>query len=154
MSDLTDYGAYLVQHLAERADEAERNGRDAAVLRFVLANGRSYNRLAPAQPARMISNACFENSADFARRPGLIYVEGFALVAVPGLVGFEHAWCVDASGHIHEVTWDRPGLAYFGVPLAFEYVAQRMATASHPEHGLLRTDDGSLLSGVEQHWRA
>jgi hypothetical protein len=101
----------------------------------------------------MAPNACFENSAAFVMRSGMTYVEGYALTEVPSLFAFEHAWCIDSNGEIHELTWDRPALAYFGVGFGTAYVARRFAAASHPEHGILRTDDGSLFSGLEHGWR-
>jgi hypothetical protein len=103
----------------------------------------------------MTPNACFENSASLSRTPGMTYVEGSALVAVPRLLAIHHAWCVDAEGLVHEPTWRTVGLAYFGVPFATDYVARRMAAARHPEHGLLRGDGcGALLDGDEKGWRA
>lgn len=103
----------------------------------------------------MTANACFENAASFSAATGMTYVEGFALSAVPSLHAFDHAWCVDAQGRVHEVTWRECGLAYFGVPFTGRYVARRLATARHPEHGLLRGDGcGPLLDGEEHDWRA
>jgi hypothetical protein len=156
VDDTIDYGAYLVRQLAAQADEAERNGHDAAVLRFLISHGRLYDRLATAQAARMTPNACFENAAAFlSSTTRRTYVEGFALVAVPRPTPFEHAWCVDAEARIYELTWDRPGLAYFGVAFATGYVARRVASARHPEHGLLRGNGcDALLDGDEKDWRA
>ena len=51
----------------------------------------------------MASNAWHENSATFARTSGLTCFEGFALVPDPTL--FDHARCVNADGHVYEVTW-------------------------------------------------
>jgi hypothetical protein len=94
------HGADLIAHLTSRAEEAVQRGHPDLVVRYVLAHGRLFDRLAIEQPPRMSPNACFQNSAAFSRRPGMTYVEGFALVAVPGLFGFHHAWCVDTDCRI------------------------------------------------------
>jgi hypothetical protein len=69
-----------------------------------------------------------------------------------GSLPLEHAWCVDLERRVHEVTWREPGLAYFGVALAPDYVARRMASTRYPENGLLRTE-GELLDGLSEDWR-
>ncbi len=138
-----DYGAQLIRHLASRADEADQCGHPDLVLRYVLAHGRLFDRLAVEQPPRMSPNACFQNSAAFSRTAGMTYVEGFALVAVPKLFGFHHAWCVDAEECIHELTWRTPGLAYFGVTFGDEHVSH-LLSARYPEHGLIRTCEAHL----------
>jgi hypothetical protein len=153
--DDIDYAAYIVRHLTERAATAEREGQNSEVERFVLAHGRTYHRMTAIQPEPMTANSCHENAAVFSRTPGMIYVEGFALVAVPALFAFAHAWCIDADGCVFEVTWREPGLAYFGVAFAPEYVGRRMASPRHPEHGLLRGNGcGALFDGEEKDWRA
>ncbi len=139
-----DYAEQLMRHLTARAEDADQRGHPDLVLRYVLAHGRLFDRLTAEQPPRMARNACHQNSAVFSRRPGMIYVEGFALVAVPSLVAFEHAWCVDTDGRIHEVTWETPGLAYFGVPFDAEHVGH-LLSARYPEHGLVRTCEAHLI---------
>jgi len=138
------HGADLIAHLTSRAEEAVQRGHPDLVVRYVLAHGRLFDRLAIEQPPRMSPNACFQNSAAFSSRPGMTYVEGFALVAVPGLFGFHHAWCVDTAGAIHEVTWGDPGLSYFGVTFGAEHVGH-LLSARYPEHGLIRTCEAHLI---------
>jgi len=155
MADGIDHAAYLTRDLTDRAEAAHREGSSSEVERFVLTRGRPYSRLAASPPELMEPNACFENAMAYAQRTGMTYVEGFALVAVPGLHAYDHAWCADADGSICELTWREPGFAYLGVAFAAEYVARRFARMRHPEHGLLRGDGcGPLLDGEERDWRA
>ena len=150
-----DYAAQLVRLLTERAEVAEREGRSSEVERFVLKHGAAYTRIAPGAVTLMKPNACHQNSTTLSLTAGLTYIEGFALVAVPSLSAFDHAWCLDSAGRVCEPTWHHPGLAYFGVAFASEYVARRMSNADEPEHGLLRGPGcGALLDGDEEGWRA
>jgi hypothetical protein len=63
---------------------------------------------------------CVNCSQYFDRKPSkpgfcttkkLRYVEGFALSVIP----VHHAWCADEDGNAIECTWQKPGLAYFGL---------------------------------------
>ncbi|MCO1575528.1 hypothetical protein M8C13_07120 [Crossiella sp. SN42] len=64
---------------------------------------------------------CFANAADYSRRYGIAYVEGFALMSA-GVV-LSHAWCLDESGIVHDPTWAYDnGLAYAGVAFSEDYV--------------------------------
>lgn len=59
---------------------------------------------------------CFYNASHFAAHNlGWYYVEGVALFEG---VKAHHAWVASSDdGSALEVTWDRPGSSYFGVPL-------------------------------------
>lgn len=54
---------------------------------------------------------CFVNAASYALRHHLRYVEGYATAIIP----VHHAWCADSRDNVYEVTWDKMGLAYFGI---------------------------------------
>ncbi len=74
--------------------------------------------------------ACFANAMNVVMaRDGLRYAEGFALMSVAWL---HHAWVVDGDNHAIEVTWEPPGLRYFGVTLTPTEAAQRI---THPDGG-------------------
>jgi hypothetical protein len=60
---------------------------------------------------RGMPNACFRNAALVAMTQGLRYIEGYTAAIIP----VHHAWCADDEGNVYEVTWDKPGHAYFGV---------------------------------------
>ncbi len=73
------------------------------------------------------SKQCFVNAGDFAlaeadsdddeSRSRFFYCEGYAIAAPDEFVAVEHAWLGTPTGHAVEVTWQRPGAAYFGVGL-------------------------------------
>jgi hypothetical protein len=63
-------------------------------------------------------HACFRNAAMYAIKNKLRYIEGYAGRFIP----VHHAWCADAMGNVHEVTWDGMGIAYFGVEFSPRYV--------------------------------
>lgn len=88
---------------------------------LVLAHGRSWQQVAPLPPGvrRGVAKECFKNALDVAREHDeLVYVEGWAAFALSrGSLPVEHAWLVDAAGHVVEVTWETPGSEYVGVPI-------------------------------------
>jgi hypothetical protein len=69
----------------------------------------------PLLPQEGLQNkACFAN-AFYYGVGRYAYAEGIAIPAGLG-VPMEHAWVVDrATGRAIEITWGRPGVAYFGV---------------------------------------
>ena len=62
---------------------------------------------------KLTPKACFANSQYYSqlKNKNLHYVEGYALSIIP----VHHAWVVDEDDNVIEVTWDTPGLAYFGL---------------------------------------
>lgn len=64
---------------------------------------------------------CFANAIGYAAMPGWKYVEGYALMPLPGkrpTAGEEvvhHAWVVNPQGKSVEVTWPEPGRCYRGI---------------------------------------
>ena len=158
-SEVADHDAYLVAEISKAADDHER--RDPGpktVERFVLEEGRKYARPPQSHKPLMSPNRCFENSMLFADQKGVIYVEGFVLVATPRLWTMDHGWCADSTGNVCEVTLERPAYAYFGVAFAPGYITRRCANERERRHGngsLLRSNGREpLLYGLEQDWRA
>ena len=113
-----DLQAYLVAMV--RGQPVNQTGKHRSVEEFVAANGRGFAPQRDRVPL-MRAKRCFANAFSLALRRGLIYVEGYAMVArrFPWL----HAWCVRADGLVLEPTWG-DGFAYFGVPLDLGYVAR------------------------------
>ena len=65
---------------------------------------------------------CHTNAHELAmEHSGLIYCEGFALFKDGGLRTL-HAWVTDGEGRAFDNTWERPGLAYAGVPFKEMFV--------------------------------
>ncbi|MFD8705879.1 hypothetical protein ACFV1W_25290 [Kitasatospora sp. NPDC059648] len=69
--------------------------------------------------------ACYVDSVLWASESpdGLAYVEG---VTWTGLYPLEHAWCADRDGTVLDPTWERPGLAYLGLPVRADAAARLM----------------------------
>ena len=69
----------------------------------------------------------------------LIYVEGYAIAQDVSLP-LSHAWLMDRDGHAIDPTWETPGAAYFGVPLATAWVESFLCLR-------VRRDDLSIFDG-------
>lgn len=98
---------------------------------FVLREGtwRQVNSTRPGIPRH-----CFANAIGYAAAYRWNYVEGYAMLPLPGTVGrggvriagvggdeiVHHAWVSDASGNAIEVTWPAPGRCYLGVGFSVE----------------------------------
>ncbi|MFI9366117.1 hypothetical protein ACIG5E_34460 [Kitasatospora sp. NPDC053057] len=69
--------------------------------------------------------ACYVESVLWASDSpdGLAYVEG---VTWTGLYALEHAWCGGQDGIVLDPTWDRPGLAYLGLPVRADVASRLM----------------------------
>lgn len=64
---------------------------------------------------------CYKNAFILAEsNSDYTYVEG---LAIPGFIGIplEHAWVVDAKGHVIDTTWE-DGIEYFGIPFELDFV--------------------------------
>lgn len=69
----------------------------------------------------------------------LIYVEGYAL-AHDLNIPLSHAWLMTKDGDAVDPTWETPGAAYFGVPLATAWVESFLRLR-------VRRDDLSIFDG-------
>ena len=121
---------------------------------LVLKEGFAFE-LAPF-PADMVGGLlghCFSNAFNLSmRNPELAYCEGFAVSMIPVL----HAWCVTLDGRVVDPTWtpsnEVEGLAYFGVPLADDYV-RRVALTTKKFGVLDRWEEGfPILSVSKEIW--
>src|ERR1700744_3099784 len=76
---------------------------------FVLRNGQSFTGISlPRRYRKDTPKYCFDNSQRLMRkRKNLRYFEGYATHNDIGFA-FHHAWCVDLSGRIVDVTLEHP----------------------------------------------
>ena len=99
---------------------------------------------------------CFANAAKLAlERSNLTYVEGYAMVNDRLPLPIAHAWCVDKKGRVVDNTWEKPGVAYFGVPFKTSYLAKKLSETG--VYGILSGSVGSsdfLKDGVPSDWIA
>ena len=85
---------------------------------FVLRHGR-WMRPGPWDDGwpEGLPRRCFGNSITQAALRGWKYVEGYALPEA-GRLPVQHAWNLDRSGRLADVTWRNKGVAYLGVEFA------------------------------------
>jgi hypothetical protein len=70
----------------------------------------------PGRIRRGMPRQCFHNSLGLSLRLGYTYVEGYALPDLENLYfPAHHAWNLDRNENLIDSTWDKTGLAYFGV---------------------------------------
>lgn len=148
----------IIQRLRFDADRFESVIGGPGVARFLVNNGRAYDRIANELPKPGIPNGCFYNAMALAMDTALTYVEGVARRQNSPL-DLEHAWCVDTDGRIYDPTWDPPGIAYFGVPFCTEYVKFRFnrqyETRKTVGSLILTGDTGfDLVGGTAEGWEA
>jgi hypothetical protein len=65
--------------------------------------------------------------------PELTYCEGYAKPTID-VDPVEHAWCITADGKVVEPTWDKCGIAYWGISLCFVSVCEIMLEPNRVEH--------------------
>jgi hypothetical protein len=86
---------------------------------------------------------CFRNASNLAFDKKCLYVEGFALARVDGLM-IHHAWVTIDGVHALDPTWaDATVCAYFGIAFRAELVGR--ALNSCRQYGLLDPLDTTLL---------
>src|SRR5262249_14384597 len=69
---------------------------------------------------RGVPRACFSNALALSKRHGYRFVEGYAVPDIADLhFPAHHAWVLDSDGNVIDSTWDKTGLAYFGVEFPF-----------------------------------
>jgi len=73
-------------------------------------------RVKPRKIEQGVPRCCYGNSIMMAIKCDWTYVEGVAMnhLGVP----IHHAWNLLPDGSIMDITWERPGLAYCGVPFS------------------------------------
>ncbi|MBI3675185.1 MAG: hypothetical protein HY243_01025 [Proteobacteria bacterium] len=87
---------------------------------FFLKRGRFFEpQPLPKGIRRGRPKECYFNSLKLALlQDDLTYCEGFVVIPLSKsrMTDVEHGWCVTKSGTVIDVTLEKPGLAYFGVP--------------------------------------
>lgn len=89
---------------------------------------------------------CYKNAALLAMdEENYTYVEGYAVISKELPVPLEHAWVVDNNGLVVEVTWEKPGSEYFGIPFNSCYLVEQLF--KNRVYGLLNYANSLKLSG-------
>ncbi len=94
------------------------------------------------------NSTCYYNCQTLAfKHHDLIYVEGYAMPNGKASANahdlnlpLSHAWLMDRDGQAIDPTWETPGAAYFGVPLATSWVESFLLCRG-------RRDDLSIFDG-------
>lgn len=115
-------------------DYAYRNRHD-----LLMQHGRTFApQPRPKGYRQRAMGLCFRNSVSLAISRRLRYAEGVAMhPKMPMLV--HHAWCLDAHDRVVDVTWDLPGVVYFGIIVPVSIVSR---------------SGGCVLDNWEDHWPA
>jgi len=88
---------------------------------FLMQHGVWYEpKTLPARFWRGVPRQCFYNAALVSRRRGYKYVEGYAVADIGVPLAVHHAWNLDRNGNLIDCTWQKTGLAYFGVEFPLE----------------------------------
>ena len=124
---------------------------------LVLKQGKFFTpETRPADVKLGAKKECFSNAARLAlERSNLTYVEGYAMINDRLPLPIAHAWCVDKKGRVVDNTWEKPGVAYFGVPFKTSYLAKKLSETG--VYGILSGSVGSsdfLKDGVPSDWIA
>lgn len=124
---------------------------------LVLKQGKFFTpETRPADVKLGAKKECFSNAARLAlERSNLTYVEGYAMINDGLPLPIAHAWCVDKKGRVVDNTWEKPGVAYFGVPFKTSYLAKKLSETG--VYGILSGSVGSsdfLKDGVPSDWIA
>lgn len=99
------------------AAHGEHQRRPLPWVSRVLQHGRLWDAApAEAHPPRGEQGQCYKNAYSAARTDRLIYCEGWAVPDNECPFPVLHAWLINAQGQALEVTWERPGIAYCGIP--------------------------------------
>jgi len=125
---LLDYLRGVSQMMTEARARLAETMRYTSYEGLVLDQGRAYEpQVKPGWAQRGAPKWCYDNTFRLVQRDrgrhGLVYCEGYAILAGPDWVGIpvQHAWAVDADGRVVDVTWPHPELsAYYGI--AFDWI--------------------------------
>lgn len=127
--------------IEEQLSRSAYMGHPALLDRYILRKGHEGKpQRRPKGVRKQPDQACFGNSIRHClRRPGLFYVEGYALNNDIGIL-IHHAWVEDGDHNVIDLTWRDPHRCqYFGVP--FEPDAAMEEMRKQGVYGLLMQYD-------------
>lgn len=103
--------------------EAAKKAQKRSPMEFVLQHGWWYAPCnVPADIDQGSIQECHKNAQLAANdRDSLMYCEGFVL-SNSGSLPVLHAWVTDGTGKAIDITWDKPGVAYAGVPFKTSFI--------------------------------
>ncbi|MFM9625324.1 hypothetical protein ACKI14_46320 [Streptomyces turgidiscabies] len=125
----------LIGHLRWQADTtpARPGWAHSGLAALLLSRGRLFipapwpeDGPPPGEPGRCYIESvswAWASSGEFA------YVEGLAWDVAWAV---EHAWCAGVDGRARDLTWQKPGRAYLGLPVDAEYAARTMGDRAGP----------------------
>ena len=131
---LTDHQQQLYEMLLSYPrTEAAKRVQERSPREFVLQHGWWYEPCeTPSDLEQGTVQECHKNAQVLASdHESLTYCEGYALYesdSVPVL----HAWVTDGTGKAIDTTWDKPGVAYVGVPFKTSFI--RLACLKNRRH--------------------
>lgn len=134
---MSDAELHLLHQLLNSGQTRGRNYflRQTAA-EFVIEHGWWYAPK-PTVTTKGEPSQCFTNAFLLAmKHPEMSYVEGYAIATADG-TRTAHAWLTDRQGQAIEVTWDRPGAAYGGIPFKLDFLGRRLR------------DDGEIGSMID-----
>lgn len=117
----------LKQFLQDNAALFKHSGKNSqykykSFYELILELGKEMRPATTSKELRGQRKNCYGNCQTLAfMKPELSYCEGFA---IPNTIDFpaSHAWLLDKSGKVIEVTWKDPGLAYLGIPFSTTFI--------------------------------
>lgn len=87
-----------------------------------------------------LPKSCYYNAQQLAfKRKSLTYIEGYA-IPYSVMLPIAHGWLLNEKGEAIDPTWDKPGVAYLGIPLKTEWVKAFLKARQ-------RDDDLSIFEG-------
>lgn len=89
---------------------------------------------------------CYYNSQQVAFETELTYCEGYAIASADMPVPVCHAWVIHNNLAV-ELTWNKPGICYFGIPFNREWVKQLIEKRGSQEDIKVMTYD--YLNSIE-----
>jgi hypothetical protein len=103
--------------------------KPTSLFEFYLRHGRWFTPLdtLPKGVRRGTPRACWYNGQMLAltKPDRFAYAEGYAVSSGDLPFPIHHGWVIErASGRAVELTWQRPGLEYIGVPIRYEFLRE------------------------------
>jgi hypothetical protein len=122
MKTIATPSSAITEWLTMLSDVTRRNGLPegyhyAGIGDFLMQHGVWYEpKPLPSRIRRGSLKQCFYNALALSKRRGYTYVEGYATPDIENLYfPAHHAWNLDHDGNLIDNTWEKTGLAYFGV---------------------------------------